>query len=971
MKRFIKFKKTKNLLKFLAIPALLGTIVATASYGLVSNTNNNLTSQQIGLTNHDASVANQPTINDVVNGDVSSLSQPITTSNGNFILPTLNHNHIPGMIKLNSFVSGLYGINFDNFDNYHVRQIVQNYNDQNQYFVLLVNDSADVTVSWDHTSAVVNPNISFTITNPGHILSVIDTGTNFNITADYELGAPILDTTLNSYYEGMYFQPPLPDTAQQFYSWSDWDHPWTGLTPNILGITETKQNAASAGAGSYVYTWKSISSTSVLKHLDETWTGYSKNIATLLYLNSLNNMVFASNKINNSGSDVLYIFGGNEYINLWFYTFYVNNQAPTTTPVMEYASAYANYGFHFGEVAPNIASASFSSSDVLTQKAYNFKLKNEDNGNSSAGTSWQFKKYIDASFFGYYVSGAKLVNKPNPQILLTLTVPNFTLATVDKPIVFTTNASYISWSAVEQNPASFYSTYYGSIPLDSSIQTTGYRQNQVDSYTDNGGTWRSSSSWGPRYSNYSYTFMNSSSNSTGQNDYAVTADANDGMQSRVYNKVVAYVPEDIGANNVALSYNRDGMRAIITTKDGTKATSAKLSLYKSDTRLNSLSNISYTDQTWFLWFHDTNVSKDSHDIIYFFTYDDTTNQVFFSQTNLSLGDGTEILNILPLNQDYIYVLSRKAVAPSVGLKNDDYEVTPLLYHLTDIKGNYNQNLQYNNLITDSAVIKTDGVPAYSNSSGIQNAYQKAIWGTVGFKDIDYLTKAGFLANPASFLADDPSALQTLVSYQPGWDGQDFKVSAKANADNQLQLSVSIKYFNGQYFSPQQLSAQSALTQTYGGFSALPTWVLPVAIAVPILFLAIILALGLGLGIPMARTRKLQDKGFTQTFKKVDTLTSAVGSVYKKIITETSTIKKKPQMLKSATKSIKKPEVSAPKPSTPKPVGTAAPTKPIFKSAVSPTRPIINKPNAPTPNMPIKPSVKPPVPGFAAPSKKPS
>lgn len=968
MKRFIKSKKTKNLLKFLAVPALLGTIVATASYGLASTTNNNLTSQQIGLTNHDASVANQPTINDIVNGDVSSLSEPITTSNGDFILPTLNNSKIPGMIKLNSFVSGLYGINFDNFANYHVRQIVQNYNDQNQYFVLLVNDNATATLSWDHTTA--NSSINFNITNPGHLLSVVDTGTNFSITADHELGAPILDTTLSGYYEGMYLQPPLPDTAQQVYSWSDWAFPWKGLKPDILGITETNQTASSTGAGAYVYTTKTIASTSVLKHLDETWAGYSKNIATLLYLNSLNNMVFASNKINNSGSDVIYIFGGNEYINLWFYTFYVNNQAPTTTPVMEYASAYANYGFHFGEVAPTKASASFSSSDVLTQKAYNFKLKNEDTGNSTAGTSWQFKKYVDASFFGYYVSGAKLVNKPNPQILLTLTVPNFTLANVDKPIVFTTNATYTSWSPYEQNPASFYSTYYGSIPLDSSIQTTGYRQSQVDAYTDNGGTWKSSSTWYPRYTNYSYTFMNSSSNNTGEIDYAVTADANDGMQSRVYNKVVAYVPEDIGANNVALSYNRDGMQAIVTTKDGTKSNSAKLSLYKSDTRLNGLSNISYTDQTWFLWFHDPSVLSANQNIIYFFTYDDTTNQAFFSQTNLSMSDGSEILNILPLNQDYIYVLSRKAVTPSAGSSGADYEVTPLLYHLSDIKGNYNQNVQYNNLITDNAVIKTDGVPAYSNSSGIQNADQKAIWGTVNFKDIDYLTKAGFLANPASFLADDPSALQTLISYQPGWDGQDFKVSATANADNQLQLSVSIKYFNGQYFSPQQLSAQSALTQTYGGFSALPTWVLPVAIAVPILFLAIILALGLGLGIPMARTRKLQDKGFTQTFKKVDTLTSAVGSVYKKIITETSTIKKKPQMLKSATKSIKKPEVSAPKPSAPKPVGAAAPTKPIFKPGMSPTRPI-SKPNGPTPNMPIKPSVRPPAPGFAAPNRKPS
>lgn len=124
MKNLLNAKRIKLLLKLLVISVLFGAISA-ASYGSIIITNNNLNSQQISLTNHDAkSAVNQPTINDVVNGDVSSLSQPITTSNGDFILPTLNKNHIPGLIKLNSFVSTIYGINFDNFSNYHVRQIV-------------------------------------------------------------------------------------------------------------------------------------------------------------------------------------------------------------------------------------------------------------------------------------------------------------------------------------------------------------------------------------------------------------------------------------------------------------------------------------------------------------------------------------------------------------------------------------------------------------------------------------------------------------------------------------------------------------------------------------------------------------------------------------------------------------------------------------------------------------------------------
>lgn len=141
----------------------------------------------------------------------------------------------------------------------------------------------------------------------------------------------------------------------------------------------------------------------------------------------------------------------------------------------------------------------------------------------------------------------------------------------------------------------------------------------------------------------------------------------------------------------------------------------------------------------------------------------------------------------------------------------------------------------------------------------------------------------------------------MVSYQPGWKGQDFKVIALEDENNQLKLSVSIKYFNGQYFSPQQLSSQSALTQTYSGFSALPNWVLSVAIVVPVLFLTIVLALGLGFGVQIVRTRKFQDKKVNQTCRKIENLNSAVDGVYKNIISKKPVAEKKSKTAKSLTK----------------------------------------------------------------------
>lgn len=94
---------------------------------------------------------------------------------------------------------------------------------------------------------------------------------------------------------------------------------------------------------------------------------------------------------------------------------------------------------------------------------------------------------------------------------------------------------------------------------------------------------------------------------------------------------------------------------------------------------------------------------------------------------------------------------------------------------------------------------------------------------------------------------------------------------------------------------------------------------------------------------MYKARKIQDKGFVSTFKKVDTLTSAVGSVYKKIVLETSAVRKKPQLLKAGSKN---PTPTGSKPTVPtafnKPMPPKKPTPPsVNNQQKSPTPP--NKP----------------------------
>ncbi|WP_027124283.1 hypothetical protein [Mycoplasmoides pirum] len=89
--------------------------------------------------------------------------------------------------------------------------------------------------------------------------------------------------------------------------------------------------------------------------------------------------------------------------------------------------------------------------------------------------------------------------------------------------------------------------------------------------------------------------------------------------------------------------------------------------------------------------------------------------------------------------------------------------------------------------------------------------------------------------------------------------------------------------------------------TFAGFSAMADWILPIIIAVPIVLVALIIGLGCGIGIPMSKHKKAIKVGFELQHEKVGTLTTAVGSVFKKIIdsTNANNIKAKPQMLKAS------------------------------------------------------------------------
>ncbi|MDC4184329.1 hypothetical protein [Mycoplasma bradburyae] len=189
-------------------------------------------------------------------------------------------------------------------------------------------------------------------------------------------------------------------------------------------------------------------------------------------------------------------------------------------------------------------------------------------------------------------------------------------------------------------------------------------------------------------------------------------------------------------------------------------------------------------------------------------------------------------------------------------------------------------------------------------------------------------------------------INSIYSYTPPADNKDIKlrllVVDRSKATNDFIKLLPQVLVDGEYVPVPQANSVFVSDREFTGFNALPGYILPVAISIPIIIIALALALGLGVGIPMSQNRKMLKQGFAISNKKVDILTTAVGSVFKQIINRTSVsnIKKSPQMLQSAKKPAAKPAASGAKPAAPaaKPAGPAKPTGPAKPAAPKPKAP---------------------------------
>ena len=397
---------------------------------------------------------------------------------------------------------------------------------------------------------------------------------------------------------------------------------------------------------------------------------------------------------------------------------------------------------------------------------------------------------------------------------------------------------------------------------------------------------------------------------------------NDGWSNSISQKLIAFSPQIIENNNSAydkivavilvrgyvysFEYNLvsvPGINGVVPVSNFKNNNS--ISISTNSNKVNSFGNLlslSYTNKKWLFSYQDTSGKH----MFFSLTYDSNTNFWSFYQS-----DFLEVNNV-----------KNQLLNKVISCANDCYFLI-----------SNNNNSQKVNFVTNSS---NNSITDTSLNGGtiLDN---KSIWGTVSPISHESLVNSDLISKTPNQIISDYNLLNQLINYSGGWS-----VDSKTNLPTQQPLiinprvensevvfDIALMYLNGIYYTsanfdpnlyPNVVQDLTLNTPTfrYGGFAPMEPWVLPVIISVSILLFLLIVSIGVGVPLSIRKDKKLVQKGFGSTNKKIDTLTSAVGNVYQKVITQTKNTKQ-PQMLKS---SSNKPNTQNNKPfvgPSPKPV----------------------------------------------------
>ena len=977
-----KFKR----LKYLALPLIGGALALGSVYGASSlmSLNNSNTSSVVNLSAWSSAVEAKPLSGSgyTISSDLINISSVID-SEGNYILPAKKGNNA-AVVKLNQSGGFLYAWDFSK-SGYQVREIVKDTDDLGFYYVLLANDS--VNVGGGSQSGPIG-DANFTVDNGAKVVQIKDDGASFSINNTYSLEMPEFRSSSsyssNNVWDKVYIEEPATkDTTNGQFNFIH---------------TGNSGSGTSGSGGSASAKTASVTKNTVMK-LSETWGNQTvdsreseKSLLNSLYDNSARNMAY----IGHNGKKMILIFGGSDAQSLWFYDFFVSTSKQTPEQPQK-GLLYANYNFDFNTTQDN-------QYDVTNTNTYANAYKYNALENGATKT-----KNI-----AWFVGGAKTVTRKNNSfVLLSMIEPNYSnygttsgetppSSGVNGSNTNTTHANLlIGSSSINSMPQGFRSS--------SSSSSSSVNTSTMDKW--NKGSYRSRTIWTSVSGKTAHDvaqgsgqkiFDTSASNTARTNislpkewtknnivDHwnhfsTTTGSANpmasesfsgdvkdgDGFKNSVSQKIILFDPQVINRYDQENPTKVDEELAALTLVRGQiglviyKISNgiptidlAKDAVWNSISSMNetldfdNLKSATYKDNTWFLNYVENNVSK-----VFSLSYNGHKNGsplVSFSTTTVE-GKTTnnKFDTVLPVSDNSLFTVN----------KSTNHEIS----FWKKPKGG---------LASDFAIDEN-----FSPENSLISA-NEGMWGTLDKATHDDLSNKNILSKPAVDIVSDPDLLRGLIDFTPGWEGQAEPLILNAKAEgNVVSIDVALQHPNGLYYTstenvdkekyPNVVTDPSIgnLSFSFDGFSALPFWVLPTAIGGGVGFLLIIGTLGVVFGVPMYMSRKLQEKGFTSTFNKVDNLTAAVGSVYKKIVTQTGNVKKQPQMLKAA-----KPATPGAKPAAPgaapkapgapatnatKPVGVApkapgAPTatKPVGAAPKAPGAPAAPRPAAPTPKAP--------------------
>ncbi|QZX49290.1 cytadherence protein A [Mycoplasma sp. E35C] len=841
------------------------------------------------------------------------------------------------------------------------------------------------------------------VDNPAHVIRVVDNNEKFVFNKtdssgevnDFILDAPILPKNLNSLWYNLYLQREI---SNDDFSRALYPSPIGRVDTNEFdfgkGATTSKSGNGSKDDGdtnvpkliktafqmdenvsvplydnseeenkenkSIQFTGSSSTQFNYEVKFDGQFKKDTANLISRLYLNSVNSLTFIGNSI--------YIFGSNQYPSLWYYAFPVKRSAleelnkvkaedleasttdAGTTKGNGELTSYRSFSIEQESAASNKVDANnWANSEVVEARIYaDYKLG--ING-----------EYQTANAFINGTIGGVSFNSTGSRTILRKVYQNGNFTGQREAYLYT--FGYQTWQKTRWTTSGF--NLDGEYKV---IYTTPYEPVEA--------SWSVDPKNSKPNNNLGFHFLGGYLNETLAQERAQMPYIKDGSTNNDDRKIFETAYDDQTFTFDQTMLGKDGIRNNLDV--GFKATSfVNLNSPATNSNLESIAAMIYfRGQIAIIQLKDKDTFYNAHSIIttspvdsaatiknitnispgdniWYFLYKNDQNKTSLYTLTLPKG-GTTFSNRFDKTNE----LSGSSLSGSFGPTNltDVDNVTAILpllssaFYSVDSKGAVqlwsNSEKNPNQFVPNQAFNKDLNQLSFQQDANEPTTYKSDFWGTIEFKGIDYLQNNGYFQKTAKEYENNQNFLDNLIKFTPAYTGQKYRVLPVSDevTNSLLRVKVQIQYLDGKYYDAidaKSNRADKTLVHGWDGFASLPNWVIPAVIGGILGLVAILIILGLSIGIPMRAQRKLQDKGFKTTFKKVDTLTSAVGSVYKKIITQTANVKKKPAAL-GASKSP-----------------AAKPASPSAKPAAPGSKPAAPKPSAPKPSAPgSKPGPKP-------------